>query len=558
MKLIIEANNIDIFKCSDTVNAVGNNLVTSTIFKKEGLSSISTTANDTIPYIGYNDSVIKDLSNKVIRIWYNSTIPNTLATKDNLGIALYLKDTTGNIASWAVSGSDEYYGGWINVIVDTALPPNLGTVDLLNIVEIGMTHYKDGVNQGFNYATIDTKNTYIDYIRTADTLVCYGDSWTLDDLVHLNNNNYIGIGMVTNDYEAYVVTCILEFGNANTITSYKDSSKVVVFRGDMLTDGRLGINFKGDASIASLYDISNMVYYSDTKKFFLNFNYNDAASVIFKDNIVINASSVIFKNDNVNSKITYNNFTMCEAIRPNGSLFTYNNITDTTDTFSLYLDSISAINSCKNIWISKYVGSTALFLESTITNEITLDSYIFDNSGNDIHWNATSGHLIINLVNGSNPINYTTDGGTIEFRTIHDSNIDYDIISDMLNKAVSTMTNTNIIMNNDVVVNKPLRITISLDSRLSGLSSTFMLYYKKRDFNDIYQNANLVFNEEEPGYYATEIVFNSPGDYILKIDSSDDRIGIIEGNVMVNNVTINDLGKDIERLTVMTGSKLLV
>lgn len=432
MSLSIISDAVIIYDCESLVGGVGNKLVLNSQLVKHSLESLGVSTEINKPYIGFN-GIIPDLTDIHLRLWYMSMSYPNIDVKENGGISLYMIDGVGNTAHWFIAGSDTYAGGWINVLQYTSSVPDLGSVDLTNIVEIGMVP-RNGVKDGYLSDPIAGENVWIDYIRHSDGLICYGENWGIEDIAISDQAPGIGFGIVSGEKGILEVQGSLVYGTEANVTKYADDSVTIVFVDNVVKDGLYGIKMVGDLTNASEFELTNSVVLSNLNKYFLDLDDPNIYKLTLMGNLINGASDIHLLDNLMYSNVTANLFNKCGTIYPQGARFENNSINSTTGAIAgLNLDSLEAINGCKKVIYTKYFNKYALYLNASITGTITLDAHFFDGTGIDIYWAGIAGKLVIKLINGSNASTYNTAGGEIELLPVDTVAIDYAAVQDMFN-----------------------------------------------------------------------------------------------------------------------------
>jgi len=477
MSLTIESDATDIYDCENLNDAVGVEAVLDELLIKRNSRSLSVSTERYKTRSGYCGH-IEDLTDKHFRLWYlGISFPN-IDIKRNGGVSLYVTDKQGGLAFWNIVGKESYYGGWINVVVHMSSTPDVGSVDLTNIKEIGMTHRSI---DGERYLTIPNKqrNVWLDYMRISEGLTCYGRNWGTRDVSFADSAPGVGFGIVIHEKGAECVYGSLVYGKLTEVTDYKDDGVTIIFTDSIVRDSLYGLKLIGDETYLSDFEITNSVFISNLNKYFLDLDDDKIHELIFTNNHISNASTIHFLANLMYSTVTGNIFNSCDSIHPQGSRFENNSINSTTaDLASLYLETKNAVAASKNIIYTRYQNKFALHLSAEITGVITLDGHIFDQTGLDIYWAGTEGTLIIKLINNSNPTSYNTAGGDIEFETVNQLTVDYDAIRTILEAnsgaLMDMVTNSNenlnqmlISMGDSISENKSVIVSKSGNTQLS-------------------------------------------------------------------------------------------
>jgi hypothetical protein len=81
---------------------------------------------------------------------------------------------------------------------------------------------------------------------------------------------------------------------------------------------------------------------------------------------------------------------------------------------------------------------------------------------------------------------------------------------------------------------------VTVGSALTGLAATLSAKYKLRTDLD-YTIVGQAFTEDIPGTYSVPVTINDPGDYLFVIESTNEGIENLAGNVLVTNAGIDDV-----------------
>ena len=129
-------------------------------------------------------------------------------------------------------------------------------------------------------------------------------------------------------------------------------------------------------------------------------------------------------------------FLNCGPVYPQGSDFKNCTISGATNTTlgALYLSDTTTIDNLSNVTVADYNGTYGVYIPASVTGTIDLNSIVFDNSGVDIFWAATSGTL---TVSSNTATTFQVAGGTASVTII---------------AGQATLTITNLVLGSDVVI----------------------------------------------------------------------------------------------------------
>jgi len=88
---------------------------------------------------------------------------------------------------------------------------------------------------------------------------------------------------------------------------------------------------------------------------------------------------------------------------------------------------------------------------------------------------------------------------------------------------------------------------VGVSPDLTGLADTISLKYKMRGNAD-FTDAGISFTEDNAGTYTAPLTLSTVGDYIVIIESTDDAIENLEGNVLVTAASIDDVNDAVTAL----------
>lgn len=367
---------VTLHACDSVTGAEGNKPVLEGEIKKEGDYSLGFTV--TINKTSGVSFTSVDLTGKTSRIWYASiTFPN-MDTKANGGLRFYATDGSSNTAYWLIAGSDTYFGGWINVVVDMDSTPDSGSFDKSDVEEIGL-----------EIATLSTPknltNTWIDYARygagitaTGGTAFTSGNYITLKDIAAEDKSNGYGIveeNVITGEIALFGEVNI---GNGATTTYHKEVRSAATFADVNVSSTLYKMLFQGSGCHASL-DGFTVKGYNQT--FTLDANDSGLNELTMAGCAVGNADAVYFK---AGQSITNCVFDSCGQIDP------------ATATF-------------QNNTISGYAGAEGALLLPTVTTNLSDLSFMSSGAGHAIYVSATGTRTLSGIVYSGYGADDTTD-----------------------------------------------------------------------------------------------------------------------------------------------------
>jgi len=86
---------------------------------------------------------------------------------------------------------------------------------------------------------------------------------------------------------------------------------------------------------------------------------------------------------------------------------------------------------------------------------------------------------------------------------------------------------------------------------LTGKADTFTLKYKLQGSSDDWTVVDADFTEVIDGSYTVPVSFDTKGSYVIAIESSEDGIETLTGNVIVNNANIDDVKAAVDNARVV-------
>ena len=362
--------------CESVTGAEGNKPVLEGEIKKQGNNSLGFTVT-TNKVSGVSFTSV-DLTGQTCRLWYASiTFPN-MDIKANGGLRFYAKDGSSNTAYWLIAGSDTYFGGWINIVVDMDSTPDSGSFDKTDVEEIGteITTVSSPKN---------LTNTWIDYARygagitaTGGTAFTSGNYISLKDVALEDKANGYGIveeNPVTGEIALFGEVNI---GNGATTTYYKEDKSAATFADVSVPSTLYKMLFQGSGCNVSLGGFAlkayNQTFTLDASDANLNALTMIGCSIGFAD-------AAYFK---AGQSITNCVFDSCGQIDPATATFQDNTI-------------------------SGYAGVEGALLLPTVTTNLSDVSFISSGAGHAIYVSATGTRTLSGIVYSGYGADDTTD-----------------------------------------------------------------------------------------------------------------------------------------------------
>jgi len=407
-----------------TINAADVNtnwLITVTAdseFKKEGTNSMSGTLRNDLSTCQYGPVTGISMASQHMRCWINFGALPYLDTEAGSGMEFWVTDGT-NTAYWIVFGSDTYFGGWKNVIVNFEGTPSSGTKPTGSVTTWGFRFNRTA-------APANKINTWVDALRYGNGYVITGgtsgDKVTLDNIYTVDKASAYGVvDKVEGVFFGYGK---LTFGNGATTTYINITGQVLVFTNSRVATGLYALIGQGagcDITIsASVFNSSGT---TDTTRYAIDMDDANLAALSMTANFITRAAACTFKSGQT---VTGNTFDNCGQITPAGANLsgsTVKGYAGTADTAALVWDvNTDPDGLLDNIVFTK--GSAAahaiqLGLTSPTTinlNGITFASYNAANSQNDsaILVSRTTGTVTIYANGCTGTVSYKSAGAAVE------------------------------------------------------------------------------------------------------------------------------------------------
>ena len=300
--------------------------------KKEGNNGITGTFRSDLTAGHYdNGSAPATAASKHIRMWVNTTNVPYMETATNGGYEFYMYDGS-TTEYYTIFSSDDYYGGWFNMVIDCDL---FTTLTLANVQRWGIR-----VNHTTSAKNID--NMWVDYIRYLDgyyiTGGTSGDKVRLADVATADRGTttLYGYGIVDEVEEVYLAYGTVQLGNGATTTYFEMDGEVLVFTDQPVADGLYAINGNGSgADILITGSTIKSAGTADATRFDFDMSTGSPNSVTVTDNVFQRGGVFTFASGQT---ATGNSFSDCQQITPAGADLTGSSIAEyegTSDTGAL-------------------------------------------------------------------------------------------------------------------------------------------------------------------------------------------------------------------------------
>ena len=398
-------------------------------FKKEGSNSMSGILRNDLATGQYGPVTGISMANQHMRCWVNFAALPYLDIEANSGMEFWVTDGT-NTAYYVLFGSDTYFGGWKNCVINFEAPTS-GTKPTGSVTTWGLRFNRTS-------APANKINTWIDALRYGDGYVITGgtsgDKVTLANIYTVDAASAYGI---VDRYEGvYLGYGKLTFGNGATTTYINIDGSVFIFSNSKIASGLYAIIGQGSGcNITITASVFNSAGTTDATRYAIDMDDANLAALSMTANFITRASTCNFKSGQT---VTGNTFDNCGQITPAGANMTgciVKNYGGTADSASLVWNvNTDPDTLLDNMSFTK--GSTAAhaieFGTSSPTtinlNGMTFSDYNASNGQNDsvLHIMRTSGTVTVYANSCSGTISYKAEGTTL-----------VDIIQDSVNFAVT-------------------------------------------------------------------------------------------------------------------------
>lgn len=395
----IVSNLTTLHDAETTTGAVGNKPVLEPEIKKQGNNSVGFTVTQN-PTSGLSFSAV-DLTGQHARLWYTSiTFPN-MDTEANGGLRFYAVGG-GNKAYWNIAGSDTYFGGWLNIVVDMDSTPDSGTFDKTSVTEIGVEIIT--VSNPKNLT-----NTWIDFARYGNGLTAYGaTAFGMEEIYQADLAN--GYGIVDKTDGVYFLSGEVELGDSAGVNAcnYEDDGETLVFSNKNVSSTLYKIIGVGNATGDTDITFNNCAIKSAGPIFDIDMDDPTIESFTLNGCVVQGADQILL--DSV-CTITGTTFNACGEITPEAATVEDCTVSNSTATNAYIYPALVADDNSARI---TFIGNTnAVEVSSDVDH--TFDGHKFPIGSNTFDVNNTSGQtVIIYATNGSTAS--TSTGSTVDIQ----------------------------------------------------------------------------------------------------------------------------------------------
>lgn len=408
-------------------------------YRIEGTNALLARASNTTAWTGFQVAIQDFTTNdNHIFVWMNSHAPASTDIKANGGLGVWLSsgNTTfvltgttpnngdANSRNWFVDGRDtNNVGGYVCYVVD---PRSAGTFDLgtPNLTDVRLIGVR---NKTINAIANNRFSLVFDTLRvgTGVTITSGSDisPVTFEDIFQSGSNTTGSLadangivsgawGIVTGVAGTYYGAGKLRFGSGvqTTETVFKDTNKSFVWRNFPVSSSFYEISITGSSTAATIVQLgevasgitSNGCNISAPSGSVWNLNVLSDDSASFRA-YASSFSQMRQGTIRKESIIQNSSFTQCGTLIVSGAATITGS--EFSNNISLYGSSSLSIQnseSLANIKETEFAGNNVA-IELWQSGSYTFDNLVFSNNTWDV-WNRSGGEIVINAVNGSNPL----------------------------------------------------------------------------------------------------------------------------------------------------------
>ena len=364
-----------------------------------------------------------NMTGKHIYVWM--MITGVADTKANGGYRIYVETDASNYGYWYVGGKDTHPGGWGCFVIDpanTSRSSGAGTVNVSSIAKIGVQFKTLSTITGTN------PNIFWDACRYGTGLsVTSGatDAIDYEDIFAIDDNSTYKYGVITKGAGGiYVQNGLLTLGDASSTGSvdFVETDKIVVFPDNAFVSTTFyGITVQGNSTGTTNFTlgaksgtsgISGCTFKAmGTRQFSIDCSDTDNDKVLLYGTTFSNHGIITLLPTAANREVLNCNFSSGAKITPNTCIMeNCNFVTSAADTISISSTSFAVKN-------SSFINPGSHAVEITAAGDYDFDNLSFSGTNGtstyDIE-NTTAGAVVVNALNGSNPVYYeNTGGGTV-------------------------------------------------------------------------------------------------------------------------------------------------
>jgi len=373
---------------------------------------------------------------QMIYIWVNISSASAFDVLANNGFSFVVGTDTSNYRTYKLAGSgvgeaNGWAGGWKLFVFDPTIEGSIADTGTFNLATINMVGlWMDTI------VSVRADTIFIDQVAIAKGLRVTGTG-TMAEIVEYcaqtlgsrawgvfqeREGIYYSYGSLTvGDNSSATVDTLLT--STGSVVQYGISEFYHDTNGWSLTHPSTynKVVLEKHASYLTAYNASNTnLFGSLSSKLYVS---NEAGATLgytgggFKNLPVTTLNS----DQEVEGAV----YSSCEALRPNGSLFSSCTIGTTLEatTGAVELIAASDLDTMSKLTFNEYTGRYALYIPASVTGTVSLNNFTGDGSGTDVYWAATSGTLTINKSNGTNFSTWAA-GGTATVSLVASVSID--------------------------------------------------------------------------------------------------------------------------------------
>lgn len=263
-----------------------------TDIKKEGANGITGTfrADATLGHFDNGSAPVTAVA-KTFRMWINTTNVPYLDTLANGGCELLVYDGT-TTEYVTVFSSEDYFGGWFQVVIDMDL---LTTLTLANV-------QRWGIRMQLHTSAKNVDNVWVDALKYLDGYSILGgtsgDEVTLAtiEVADRGTTTLYGYGIIGVVSGVYYCTGKIQLGTGATTMWFLADGEILIFEDKPIAAGLYELSGIGTGSRVT---IRNSVLKSsgstDATRFIIDMSDSGLLSCVFDGNLIVRASTVAFK-----------------------------------------------------------------------------------------------------------------------------------------------------------------------------------------------------------------------------------------------------------------------
>ena len=386
-----------------------------TDIKKEGNNGITGTfrADGTEGYYDPGSAPVTAVG-KTFRMWINTISLPYLTTEAVGGMEVLMYD--GSTSEYiTVFGSDTYFGGWFQVVID---PAEFTTLTLANI-------QRWGCRVQYTMSAKNVDNVWVDALKYLDgysmTGGTSGDEITLATIetADRGTTTLYGYGVLGAFSGVFYCTGTVQFGTGATTTWVDLDGEILVFEDKPIAAGLYSIAGVGAGTRVSITDsVIRSAGTTDATRFV--FDMSDANLLTFEmtGSFLTRAAASSFKSGQT---VTGNTFSDCGQIDANGADFggsIVKGYEGTTDTGALsWTPATDPNGELDNMYFEKGAASTHA-IEFGISTPTTMTLTGIDFSGYNAADGQTDSALLIRRTTGTVDIALVGCTGTIKYKSL--------------------------------------------------------------------------------------------------------------------------------------------